>query len=377
MPPLPLLLALTIQATAPSEVVVHDSGQLRVALGSARPGTTVRVAAGEYEGGTFISGISGTADAPIVLAGDPTSPPVIRGRQTGLQLAGCSHVVVRDLAFAGQEFNALNIDDGGGDGSRPAIDIRVERLSLRDVGADGITNLVKLSGVDGFVVSDCTFEGWGGSAIDMVGCHDGKVEACRFKGKGGFRQNSGVQVKGGSAHVKVLRCRFDHAGPRPVNAGGQTGEAFFRPRGAACEASDVTVERNVFVGGETPIAFTGLDGGAFRFNTVVRPERWLFRAVQESTGPRFVPCRNVEVSHNLFVWSGGTPGTAINVGERVAADTFRVSDNLFFREDAPRRSEPVLPGKGTGNLFGQDPKLDAEARPGAKAAAGFGAGASS
>ncbi|MHC4302161.1 MAG: right-handed parallel beta-helix repeat-containing protein [Planctomycetota bacterium] len=60
-----------------------------------------------------------------------------------------------------------------------------------------------MSGVDHFVVRRCHFEGWGGSGIDMVGCHNGTVEDCTFTGRRGFSQSNGVQLKGGTEDVSA------------------------------------------------------------------------------------------------------------------------------------------------------------------------------
>ena len=76
-------------------------------------------------------------------------------------------------------------------------------------------------------------EGWGGQAVDMVGCHRGLIDSCTFRGKPGLSQHTGPQTKGGSHEVTIRRCLFDHAEARAVNLGGSTGLRFFRPQGVA------------------------------------------------------------------------------------------------------------------------------------------------
>ena len=76
----------------------------------------------------------------------------------------------------GARINGINVDDAG-DKANPARGIRIEHCSVVDTGGRGNHDALKLSGVDQFVVRGCHFEGWGGSGIDMVGCHDGLIEA--------------------------------------------------------------------------------------------------------------------------------------------------------------------------------------------------------
>ena len=90
--------------------------------------------------------------------------------------------------------NGINIDDAG-DKTKPAHGILIEDCSISDIGPRGNFDALKMSGVDRFLVRRCKFSGWGGSGIDMVGCHDGKVEDCQFTGKDGFSQSNAVQMK--------------------------------------------------------------------------------------------------------------------------------------------------------------------------------------
>ncbi|MFT5468643.1 MAG: hypothetical protein ACI8UO_003754 [Verrucomicrobiales bacterium] len=106
-------------------------------------------------------------------------------------------------------------------------------MVIEDIGPRGNHDALKLSGLSDFVVRNCTFAGWGGSAIDMVGCHNGLIDNCTFTGKDGFSQDNGVQMKGGSSKIRVTRSWFEHAGQRAINLGGSTGLPYFRPKDAA------------------------------------------------------------------------------------------------------------------------------------------------
>ncbi len=223
---------------------VQDDAGLRRALSDAAPGTRIRIAPGSYSPGIFVQGLRGTTDQPIVIEGaDPDRPPVFRGGGTAWQFSDCAYLTVRNLAVRGQSGNGINIDDGG-TYDTPSHHFLLESLQVSEIGPKGNRDGIKLSGVVDFVIRDCTIDGWGGQAIDMVGCHRGLIEGCRFLGRAGFSQATGPQTKGGSSQIVIRRCLFLDAGQRGVNLGGSTGMAYFRPADASYEARDITVDSN-------------------------------------------------------------------------------------------------------------------------------------
>jgi hypothetical protein len=357
------LVALASQAVA-ADVTVGDGASLHAALRDAKPGMTIRIAPGAYPGDLFVKGNSGTADAPIIIeAANPADPPTVDGGENGIQLSGCSHVVLRNLRFRGQTGNGLNIDDGGKLES-PAAGIVLEWLHVSDVGPRGNHDGIKLSGLKGFRITDCIVEGWGGGAIDMVGCHDGAIERCTFRGKDGFEQSTGPQLKGGTSNVAIRRCDFVDAGQRAINVGGSTELPYFRPPGATWEAKNITVEDCRFVGGEAAVAFVGVDGAAFGHNTIVRPRAWVLRILQETVRPEFVRCRDVTFERNLVVYRRGELREVVNRGMngQPQFETFRFAENWWYAEDDPPRSKPELPTAEKGGVYGRDPEVTFDER---------------
>lgn len=332
----------------PAVVEVSDLGALREAIARARPGTEIVVAPGRYEGRLFVREVRGAPGRPIVIRGrDERDPPVL----VSAQFAGASHLVLSDLRFESPPANGVNVDDGERPGGARSITLR--RIKVRGVPA-GNHDGIKLSGVTDFSIEDCVVEGWGGSAVDLVGCQRGRIAGSRFSGGGA----SGIQIKGGSSDVRVVRCRFERAGARGVNLGGHTGAAYFRPRDARWEARGLVVEGCTFVGGEAPVAFVGVDGAVVRYNTFYRPERWALRILQETTSPGFVPCRNGRFERNLVVfsrvaWASG----GVNVGPGTAPETFRFAENFWFCFDDPPASRPRLPTPERAGVYGLDPLL--------------------
>jgi hypothetical protein len=341
------------------EITVSSRAEWMEAVRRAKPGTTILIAPGVYEGGMHCDGLSGTAAEPIVMAGaDPRQPPEIRGGSTGLQLTDPVHVELRDMVITQARGNGLNIDDGGSYDT-PAQHVRLRNITVRDVGPTGNRDGIKLSGLDHFEIVDCVVQRWGdgGSAIDMVGCHAGRIRGCTFRFRDDVAAN-GVQTKGGSSAIEIQSCRFEHAGNRAVNIGGSTGRAFFRPADPGYEAKDITVQDNLFIGSLSPVAFVGVDGAVVRYNTIYRPARWVLRILQESQGDLYVPCRNGQFANNVIVFRAAEVSSIVNVGPGTAPETFRFHGNVWYCADQPERSHRLaLPTPEVRGTFGVDPQL--------------------
>ncbi len=353
--------ASTMAAPGELHIVRVDSlAALRRAAAAAQPGTAVLLEPGRYSGRVNLADVAGWEGAPIVIGGaDADDPPVIDGGGEAMHLSNCRYVTLRNLVVTDCRHNGINIDDGG-DYDTPTHHVTVERVTIRGVGPKGNFDALKLSGLDDFVVRDCRFEGWGGSAIDMVGCHRGVVSDCTFLGREGYSQHSGIQIKGGSADVLVRGSFFKDAGQRAINIGGSTGLEYFRPRPEGFESRGVEVAGNRFVGSTSPINWVTSDGGHVHHNTIYLPDRWVMRILQEQPVDRFSPCRDGVFEHNLVVF--GRLHRFVNVGPHTAADTFVFRNNAWFDTLGDRK--PQLPTREKGGVYGVDPKLDHPGEPG-------------
>ncbi|MBC7817451.1 MAG: right-handed parallel beta-helix repeat-containing protein [Planctomycetaceae bacterium] len=252
-------------------VVVRDAASLKAALSQVTDGTTLRIAAGEYPGGQAIKDVTNLT----IEAADPDKPPHFRGGSYAWHFSGCSGLKLRHLRVSGQSHNGLNLDDGGR-ADRPMKDVTLEHLDIRDIGPKGNFDGLKCSGLEDLTIHNCTVEGWGGQAMDLVGCHRVVISECQFTGKPKHSQVSGVQCKGGSEDVTIQKCQFVNAGQRPINAGGSTGLAYFRPAGAKYEARRIIIRKNEISESLCACAFTGVDGAEFTGNTILFPEKWVF-----------------------------------------------------------------------------------------------------
>jgi len=340
-------------AAAARVIEVATDAELREAVARLEAGTTLKIAPGVYRGGLAVRGV----ERLVVEAADPARPPEFVGATNAWQFSRCDGLVVRNLVCRGQTGNGLNVDDGG-EMDRPVRGVRIERVTVLEVGPRGNFDGIKCSGLADLVIEDCRIEGWGGQAIDFVGCRDAVIRRCMIIGRDGFSQTTGPQFKGGCEDVVIEDCLLVNAGQRPIQAGGSTGPDFFRPPGATYEARRITIRRNVIVGGDCAAAFTGVDGAVFEGNVIVNPARWVFRVLQETRLDGFPPCRDVVVRGNVIVFRRGGLAGEVNVGEGTAPETFRFESNWWFAEDAPDRSRPSLPGELDGEIHGRDPKLD-------------------
>ncbi|MHC4517259.1 MAG: right-handed parallel beta-helix repeat-containing protein [Planctomycetota bacterium] len=330
-----------------AEIRVADSQELLLAAQRAVPGTTILLEPGEYSGGLYLQNLAGTEENLIVIRGaDSNDPPVFRGGGQAIHLADCRYLALKSLRVEGFPVNGINIDDGGSY-ETPAHRIVLEDITILGIGPEGNHDALKMSGVDRFVVRRCHFEGWGGSGIDMVGCHSGVIEDCTFAGRSGFSQSNGVQLKGGTTDVLVHRCLFQAAGHRSINLGGSTGLQFFRPGVGDYEAKDITIAGNRFTGSSAVVAWVTADGGPVHHNTIVLPEKWVLRILQETEDPQFQPSHGGVFEHNLIVYDSRVQ-VFVNIGPRTAPETFTFRHNVWLDTDGCRRpSLPVAEPDGT------------------------------
>ena len=331
--------------------VVRNANELRTALATLKDGAILKIGPGEYPGGHYIEKTAGLT----IEALDPQQPPHFKGSANAWHFARCPKLTLRNLIVSGQTDNGLNIDDGG-ELTKAVRGITIENIAVNDIGPTGNHDGIKCSGLDELVIRDCSITGWGGQGIDMVGCHKVTISGCTFKGKAGFSATAGVQMKGGTADVCVEKCRFKDAGERPLNIGGSTGLAYFRPQGAKFEAARITVRNNVIEASPCAAAFVGVDGAEFSGNTILFPEKWIFRILQETIEKGFAPCRNVFISSNRIVFRRSQVRDEINIGPNTAADSFRFEQNKWFAEDRPQESSPTLPSEEKDGIYSRDPR---------------------
>jgi hypothetical protein len=330
----------------------------------ATPGTAIRVQPGTYPGGITLKELTGSATAPIWIGGAPGAKrPVIDGGNEGIHLVKPRYVVLHDLELKGGKNNGVNCDDGSEYGNVEAARFVLFRgLYIHDVGSSGNQDCLKLSGLRDFVVTGSTFErcggGGSGSGVDHVGCHRGLIARNTFRDLSA----NAVQCKGGSADLEIRWNLMKDAGQRAVNMGGSTGPSYFRPplykAQANAEAQRIHVIANEIVGANTPFAFVGCVDCLAAHNTIIDPEKWLLRILQETktgNGYTFLPASKGRVENNIFYFRRSKISTYVNIGSNTSPNTFTFNNNLWYAQDTPASSKPTLPVTESNGVVGQDP----------------------
>jgi len=339
------------------DITVHNSAELSIALRKAQDIDIILLAPGEYNGGIYVRDISGRADAPITIRGiDPNNPPVFsKGGSQAIHMADCSYITLAHIKVREYPANGINIDDGG-IFETPSHHIVLNNITVLNTGPKGNRDALKMSGVDEFVVKNCRFEGWGGSGIDLVGCHNGKITNCTFVGKKDYSQSNAVQLKGGTSNVIVEKCFFRNAGHRSINLGGSTGLRYFRPRVGDYEATEITVAGNRFIGSMSPIAWVTSRGGHVHHNTIIFPEKWILRILQETKDAKFKPCHSGIFENNLIIYDSKVD-VFVNVGPRTAPETFKFRNNAWHQVDGSSR-KPALPTPEENGIYNVKVSMD-------------------
>lgn len=317
-----LALATLLIAAAPAaEVVVRSAPELSRAAREAQPGDHILVAPGVYPG--VVISAQGIRAAPVLIAAlDPAAPPVFSGM---IYAPGCSWVTFRRLLIriGGESIvNGINADDA-------ASGIPAKGLSFEQIGfAVEQGNGLKLAGVDEFSILECAFTSWSQTGLDLVGCHRGVIEGCRFETAQPVYH--GIQIKGGSSDILVRGCRFDGPAERWINIGGGTDADLFRPRDAPYEAARIRVEDNSIFGGRAAIAFDAAVDSAARMNLISDQRQFVFR-ILNSTRSRagFQGCRNGVIERNLVSYRSDRIESVFNLGYGADWGSFRLAGNVW------------------------------------------------
>ncbi|MCW1917019.1 right-handed parallel beta-helix repeat-containing protein [Luteolibacter sp. GHJ8] len=343
-----LLLCLMSCPVGAEVVVVKNTAELRAALGKLAKGDILKIGPGEYAADLHVAGIGDLT----VEALDATAPPHFKGGKQAWHFSRCEGLKLRHVKCSGQSANGINLDDGG-KREDPVKGILLEGVEVSDIGPKGNFDAIKCSGLQGLRIKDCTISGWGGQAIDLVGCSESVIEGCTITGKEGYSQHTGPQFKGGCRDITIRNCVLKNAGERPIQAGGSTGLDYFRPPGVKYEAKDIIIRDNTIEGGMCATAFTGVDGAEFTGNKIVNPEKWVFRVLQETKEEGFAPCRNVKIAGNEIRFLREKVGAEVNVGGGTAVETFRFEGNTWVATDRPERSKPKLPVEEVAGKYGE------------------------
>ena len=332
------------------------------ALEGVQPGDAIRLLPGDHLRNNSVHNLAGTSNAPIWIGGVPgEARPVISGGATAIQLSKLRYVILENLEVRGAAANGINCDDGGDYANRNAArHVLFRNLRIQDIGTGHNNDGLKLSGVNDYFVLDCVFVRMsrGGSGIDQVGCHRGVIARCEFVDSG----SNAIQCKGGSEDIEIRANHIINGGARAINIGGSTGFPFFRPplstNAPNVEARNIRVVANVIYASDAAVAFVGAVDSLVANNTIVKPQRWVLRILQETVsrgGYTFLPCSSNQFINNIVYYNRAQLATHVNNGPNTDATSFTFGNNLWYAFDEPDRSKPILLSAEIDGLYGANP----------------------
>jgi hypothetical protein len=310
---------------------VRTFSELRHALDSATAGSVIEILPGPYRRGFLIKDLHGRPEAPIIITGaDKANPPIFEGGLgEGLKVSSSSYIKFSNIVFRDFSGNGINIDDSGRV-DQPTHHVVLENIRIENIGPKGNIDALKMSGVEHFILRAMNIEGWGGSAVDLVGCRNGVLENSRIMHRKGYRTANGIQIKGGSQKILVQNNHFVNAGARAVQIGGLTGLRYFRPSVQSYEAKDITVAGNTFIGGESQIAWVTTQDSHVHHNLFYLPGKWLGRILQESQDSRFLSCRRGLFEKNLVMLDDKVL-RILGIGKGTMPESFLFRANVWNR----------------------------------------------
>ena len=140
-----------------------------------------------------------------------------------------------------------------------------------------------------------------------------------------------------------------------------SGFTYFRPPLSTtqpnAEARNLVVTANIFEGSTAALAYVGC---VVANNTIVDPENWILRVLQETTTSppyTFESCRGGVFANNVAVFDSSAISTYVNIGPDMASETFSFAGNLWYAWNDPSQSRPTLPVSETNGIYGEDPLL--------------------
>jgi hypothetical protein len=117
---------------------------------------------------------------------------------------------------------------------------------------------------------------------------------------------------------------------------------------------DLRIE-GVHGGRDNPIAYVTATDCHVRYNTIIHPEKWVLRILQEQPTDSFMACQSGVFEKNLIVFDHRVQVFA-NVGPNTKSETFLFRGNAWFDSQSDRR--PVLTSPEIDGIYQVDPDIE-------------------
>jgi hypothetical protein len=108
----------------------------------------------------------------------------------------------------------------------------------------------------------------------------------------------------------------------------------------------------------SPIAWATARGGHVHHNTIIFPEKWILRILQETKDTKFKPCHDGIFENNLIIYDSRI-NVFVNVGPRTAPETFRFRNNAWHHVDGSDK-KPVLPTPEENGIYNVKVSIDTQ-----------------
>lgn len=360
----------------------------------AQPGDEIILMPGNHRPVT-LSNLTGAPGNPIIIRGlDPNRPPTIVAKRRGIVLHKPKYVIIQDIIITGATLTGILVDNQIPDPAEffnpPAqtqqepwdANVIFRNVTVLKTGPEGRRHAIELRGLRDVRIIDCKFEGWGGSALEIVGCHNVLVEKCKFMELEDFSQYHAIQIRAGSTRVNITNCQFDVDCEGVVSIGAVSRRNDFCPSIptnakalSQYEARHVQLQHCTFNKGMFPIAMLHADDCLIRNNTFIRP-RSAVLGVTHITDVSVVAVANRGIfGGNLIVWEPGDITRYIYFSQRIDKTTFAIEQNLWWSGELvqDRKKLGAFPKQGQWpQILDIDPKLDGQHMPTEQKAALFG-----
>lgn len=318
---------LDYRATAFVEVI-PGSNAIMNAVSAALPGTDIMVRGGAYpELVKFPSHKGGTDKAPIrLISADGRGKAKIIapvGAAAAIQGLGVWNIAVIGMEASGGSVGAIDFTLSGNPSTDPSRMVPANycrRILIQNCIAHGTTGTsdgIKVSQADDVQVVGNTVYDIGGQCVDFLAV-GGTMSGICDNDLSGARADAVIFTKGGSQGIEVSENHLhDAPGVHGISVGGETGEVYFRPDLARCEARTIMVTHNrierVGKNGKYAIAVLGAQYSLIENNNIDTRGTETDAGMGVSHGSGFLGAdtwpKEVVIGPNAYVFDAG----AINV----------------------------------------------------------------
>jgi hypothetical protein len=299
--------------------------------GAIHPGDTVFLHAGSYAGYQWVVNLSGTSNAWITITRYKQDAIDISG---GWQFVSCRYLRFQNLNFKGntaQPGRLFSVDNGGSCATQSKF-IVVDNCSFSNTTDAAAITAFKFGGVDSFEVKNCVFKDIPAcEAMDYNVCHAGLISKNRFE-----NCLSGGHIKGGASDITMERNLFLNASnPSWVafELGGDTGAQFYCPEDHF-EVKNLRFYSNIIVGGYRGVALSSAVNCKVINNTFYNCGQATMRFL--TTSVLYPTLSGNVVENNLFAFGA----SAYMNGSTQPAGAANFANNIYYSITNPSFNGP-------------------------------------